>query len=754
MSIISLLTLALGAYGVLAQVIFMSKLSYVFYGNELSLGIILFSWLFITGLGTLLSTRSIRTLGEKATMLVLAGLVIVSTLLLPAIFYMLSFARTFAGFLPGELVSLSFIFIVSVSALLIHACSQGALFCCLCHLQRHEKRAATSSLGGLVNNVYILESLGAFLGGLYYAIIGRLVLTPTANIFLLNALACLMLFMFLRQKKMGRVGAVVLAIIFVHIAGSLFSPAIEKLFLKNIYRPLPVTGNINTRYGQTTFIQQSEEDIALFRDGVIEDETGNEEASEELAYYGLLQRDQMPKQVLILGGGYVSLPVRFADMKDTKLTIVQPDKKLLKRLMSSTGFIPQQSDQAIDIIYNDVGTFIKKCGQKFDYIISASPPPYTLGLNRFYTEEFFRDIKNVLAPSGVFCFSVPSSENLINDELAAFLSSINNTARSVFEDVVIIPGSTNIFILTNTPNSLTLDTSRLVQRAAALPFTPAFVNSAYIPYRVSEERVRYLKERIASSSFTAVNTVLHPITFYFDFILWSSKTSDVLKKTLHFLHVLPFGVTLIVLVILLFAISALMTRQKRSDRATFFAITSLGLTEISLEIILLLTYQAMFGYVYTTIALLIACYMLGLVAGSLWGNRPVSADTKGQRASLAAAYSLAIMVFCLFLALYLLEFSHLPPLLRSSLIFYVFITVAGGIGGMQFSAINKHYIDSGEDQTAHVGDIYGSDMVGSAIGALVTSLVFIPLYGIMNTLMALALINILAALFCLARRSC
>jgi spermidine synthase len=687
-------------------------------------------------------------------MLVLAGLVIVSTLLLPAILYLISFARTHAGFLPGELVSLSFIFIVSVSALLIHACSQGALFCCLCHLQRHEKRAATSSLGGLVNNVYILESLGAFLGGLYYAIIGRFVLTPTANIFLLDALVCLMLFMFLRQKKMDRMGSVILAIIFIHIAGSLFSPAIEKLFLKNIYQPLPVTGHINTRYGQTAFIQQSEEDIALFRDGVIEDETGNEEASEELAYYGLLQRDQMPKQVLILGGGYVSIPARFTNMKDTKLTIVQPDKQLFKYLLSSTGFIPQQSDQSIDIIYNDVSVFIKECGQKFDYIISASPPPYTLGLNRFYTEEFFRDIKNVLAPSGVFCFSVPSSENLINDELAAFLSSINNTARSVFADAAIIPGSTNIFILANAPNSLTLDTSVLVQRSLALPIAPSFVNRAYIPYRVSEERVLYLKDRIASSSFTAVNTVLHPITFYFDFILWSSKTSDTLKKALHFLHAVPFGIAFIALGILLFAISVLMTRRKRGDRATFFAITSLGLTEISLEIILLLTYQSLFGYVYTAIALLIACYMLGLVAGSLWENRPVSADTKEQRASLSARYSVAIMVFCLCLALYLLKFSQLPPLLRSSFIFYVFITVAGGIGGMQFSAINKHYIDSGEEQTASVGDIYGSDMVGSSIGALGTSLVFIPLYGIINTLMALALINILAALFCLARRTC
>jgi spermidine synthase len=750
MSIISLLTLALGAYGVLAQVIFMSKLSYVFYGNELSLGIILFSWLFITGLGTLIATRSIRALGEKATILVLAGLMIVSTLLLPTILYLISFARTLAGFLPGELVSLSFIFIVSVSALFIHACSQGALFCCLCHLQYHNKKAATSSLGAFVNNVYILESLGAFLGGFYYAIIGRLVLTPTANIFLLNALVCLMLFMFLRQNKMWRTASVVFIILLMHIAGSLFSTGIEKLFLKNIYQPLPVTGHINTRYGQTAFIQQSEEDIALFRDGVIEDETDNEEASEELAYYGLLQRDQMPKQVLILGGGYVSLPARFTNMKDTKLTIVQPDKKLLKHLMLSTGFIPQQSDQAIDIIYNDVGTFIKECGQKFDYIISASPPPYTLGLNRFYTEEFFSDIKNVLAPSGVFCFSVPSSENLINDELAAFLCSINNTARSVFEDTVIIPGSTNIFILSNVQNSLTLDPSKLVQRSLALPVVPAFVNRAYIPYRVSEERVQYLKERIASSSFTTANTVLHPITFYFDFVLWSSKTSDVLKKALHFLHALPFGVALIVLVILLFAISALMTRQKRGNRATFFAITSLGLTEISLEIILLLTYQSMFGYVYTTIALLIACYMLGLVAGSLYANRHVPA----QRVSRAARYSLAIMVFCLFLALYLLKFSQLPLLLRSSFIFYVFIAVAGVIGGMQFSAINKHYIDSGKNPTAHVGDIYGSDMVGSAIGALVTSLVFIPLYGIINTLMALALINILAALFCLARRTC
>ncbi|MBN1494001.1 MAG: hypothetical protein JW938_07630, partial [Candidatus Omnitrophica bacterium] len=618
MGINSVLIVIIGAYGLIAQVVFMRTLSQVFYGNELSLGIILFLWLFFNGIGTFLGQRFLKKIQTRSLPFIVGVIILGSTILMPCLLFGLSIIRPVYGFLPGELVTVPFIFVISAACLILHSMAQGILFCYVCKLAPTNTSTAIP-FSSLVNNVYILESLGAFIGGLYYYLIGRIFLIPAANIFAVNIFYCLVVIIFLAKNKVSVLRFIGIFIVCIHVIGFLLAPSFDELFLKNLYAPLPVLASINTKLGDSAVIKQSTGEFSLFRDGVLEDESGNEFASEELAYYGLLQFDTLPSKILVLGGGYCSLIPKLSLIPGATMTVVEPDNKLVDFLKDETrSHLPNaELLKRVDFKHDTIHTFLSRCNERFDYVIAASPPPYTLALNRFYTSEFYCSVRDILKPNGIFCFRVPSSENIINDALADFLRAVDNSTKQAFSHSFIVPGSTNIFILSNSRNGLITDPVILSTRSQSLPFEARFINPGYIPYQVTNERIAYQKERLRSSSFTKINSSFHPIAFYFDFILWSSKTSQTLKHILLALYALPFYQTILILGFILSALSLTLSKRTHTTTQLIFAITSLGFTEISLEITLLLAYQSLFGHVYSALALLIACYMAGLIMGSV-----------------------------------------------------------------------------------------------------------------------------------------
>ena len=53
----------------------------------------------------------------------------------------------------------------------------------------------------------------------------------------------------------------------------------------------------------------------------------------------------------------------------------------------------------------------------YDAVIIDLPSPSNAQLNRFYTEEFFIETRDVLSIGGVLSFSLASRENYLSEEL-------------------------------------------------------------------------------------------------------------------------------------------------------------------------------------------------------------------------------------------------------------------------------------------------------------------------------------------------
>ena len=59
----------------------------------------------------------------------------------------------------------------------------------------------------------------------------------------------------------------------------------------------------------------------------------------------------------------------------------------------------------------------------------------------------------------------------------------------------------------------------------------------------------------------------------------------------------------------------------RARRSAAFAVAVVGFTELGLEILLLLGFQALYGYVYHELTILVALFMVGVALGAWWALR-------------------------------------------------------------------------------------------------------------------------------------
>ena len=171
---------------------------------------------------------------------------------------------------------------------------------------------------------------------------------------------------------------------------------------------------------------------------------------------------------------------------------------------------------------------------------------------------------------------------------------------------------------------------------------------------------------------------------------------------------------------------------------------SVGMTEISLEVMAILTYQSIFGFLYGRIALLVGAYMGGLSVGALFGTRIVERGRPGTKLLAGIQTSMAVitLLWIVILSLHSAFPGHIPAL---EIIFYILTAFSGIIGGTQFPVADSLYRTSLPKSRTGLGAIYGIDLAGSSAGALFTASLMIPILGVIPVLTFLAVLNFMTA---------
>ena len=166
-----------------------------------------------------------------------------------------------------------------------------------------------------------------------------------------------------------------------------------------------------------------------------------------------------------------------------------------------------------------------------------------------------------------------------------------------------------------------------------------------------------------------------------------------------------------------------------------------GFTGTSAELILLIGIQVVFGYIYLYLSIIVTVFMSGLAAGALMVNKLPGKITHRKFRSLQAF--LAVLTGLLALVFLWMERTQLPEILLH-ILFNSFTFLVASATGLLFAAAAL-LRRSGIASTA--SRLYSTDLAGSAGGALLTSILLIPLLGLRGSLILILGINGLAVLY-------
>ncbi len=761
----------IGFTAVIAQIVLMRELIVVFYGNEISLGVMLASWLFWTSLGAgAFGQVAVRLNDPRKLMAALQTLIAAA---FPFAVLTVRASKVVFQSVPGELLGPGPMFLTSFVTLSTFCLISGGLFAVGSRLYAGARGATTARATGAV---YLLDAAGSGLGGILASLIFIRYLGPfqTASfVGVLNLLAALSLLSRVVARRRVAGGAFVVLSVLLVFSDHFF----EVRSLGFLWRGFDLVDTRNSVYGSLAVVGAGGT-RSLFENGLRVLSTPDPAAAEEAVHYALLEHPA-PKTLLLVGGGVNgSLAQALKHSSLERVDYVELDPAILNL---ADEYFPQdwsavRRDPRVHVHPMDGRLFLRTTSRSYDVIIVNLPDPQTAQLNRFYTEEFFREVAEKLRPGGIFSFQVTGAENYISPQLADFLSCLLKTLRAVFPDVAAIPGGTIHFFAANQRNTLTTNPDELLARLRARGLHTSYVREYYIPFRMSLDRMMDLELQIEPRPGTPINRDFAPIAYYFDVALWSAQFHQTSARWFESLGHVKFGRVLGFVVLALFLVAALILWGERIRAAAFkrrmdaalrherrsrwtagFCVAAMGFTLLGLEILLLLGFQALYGYVYHQLAILVALFMVGMAVGAWLASREpaqarrspsINAARRAELRSLAELQFLAAVAPVILLGLFvaLAQVRGAPGQFTASQIIFPVLALASGLlGGYQFPIASRVYFGGAKSAQANPGALYGLDLLGACLGAVALSALLIPLYGFLLTGLLMAVVNLAPA---------
>ena len=677
-----------GIASVITQLVLIREFLSQFQGNEIVIALILFSWLTLGGVGTLLARPAAgsRLATLQALFWLSLALVLFSTLTLfgARLLRDLVFTRgASVGFYP------TFVYIASVTApyaLLIGFSLPLSLF-----VLRSQRADYPGAL------VYIWDNIGDVSGGALFSFLIVFWMSPVQAIVAAHLpLLAAALFLNPSGRRPGPARMLAASTVFLTLFAAV---AAEKASLT------PSRGELahyrETRYGRITVVTQQEL-VTLFQDGAPLLSSQDEAATEEAVHYAMAQIED-PQRVLLISASagvmeelekYRLESIDYVEL-DPDLTEVLFDFNLLKRI------------PPLRVIHADGRTFLAGAAPGYDAILVNLNDPQTFQTNRFFTDRFFSLARSRLAEQGVLGFSMGGFDNYLAESQRRKLSSIYNTAKAHFPHVLMLPGERVFFICSNRP--LQTGIPDLLRRKGIA----TLYISAYYEGNVTPERISYLRGQMDPAA--PLNTELAPYVMRTVFSEWFAKFDS---SPLWFLGALAC------------VLGFYFWHASRVE----FVLLSTGWMAMGSEILIIFAFQIFFGYIYFQIGVIVTVFLAGLLPGALWGRRLAA------RARMVLILSDSVLI-----GLLAATFAAVHAGDRLGQAFYLLLGFTVSFAcGVQFSAALRLRGDDGRAATG----VFSADLIGAALGTLVTSMILIPYLGItgaISALMGLKLLSLLIA---------
>ena len=733
-----------GATAMATQIVFLREFLIIFYGNEISIGIILASWLVWGAMGSLLFGRFSDALGNKVRVFYACQLAL--SVILPVTLLGIRLSRSFMGIATGEIVGYYPMMLATFSLLALPCAILAFMFSLSCRMCS----GVTDASAGGIARVYSMESVGAILGGglVSYVLIQRMEAFGIVFIFSALNVAGALAMESCDRPSPGRRPRARRAAIAVFLAALVALYAfggtnIRKFSLERLWSGFNVLESRDSVYGNIA-VTRRDRQLSFYGNGLHLYTVPDLFSAEQAVHFPLLEHPA-PAKVLLIGGGVGGLLEQALKHPVKKVEYVELDPLIVKmaRKHLPAGDAAFLDSPRVSVSNADGRFFVKRSDEKYDCVIVALGDPYTAQLNRFYTVDFFREINNILNEGGVVSFGLTASANYIGEELAAYLRSIYISLKEVFPEVLAVPGDSMLLMASNQKGGITRDLDILMGRMKERGIQAQYVREYYLFDVLSEGRIEYAAETLKGREGAILNTDFKPISYYFATLFWSTQFDT--PGIRRFLRSVNSGKiwSAAALFCLLLSLCVLSRRSVRQRAATLAAVMTTGFAEIIFQIVVILSFQVIYGHVFHKIGIIITSFMIGLAAGSVVIGRAMGRLKDVRRVFIATQVS--ICIYPLILPAVFMFFSRSDSVLAdwigSNVVFPFLPVISGAIGGVQFPLANRIYLRSGKE-TGRVSALsYGVDLLGACAGSLLAASFLVPVLGILQTCILAGLIN-------------
>ena len=640
-----------------------------FHGNELTISVVFFAWLLLTGVGSLLA----RVFRQASSNLYLGILFIYALWPLGQLILIRYLREVF--FLHG--VSPGFYGIILYITIL------SAPYCLATGFLLPYSQKVINAAGFLFDSgqLYQTDNIGDILGGAFFSFALVYLFTPFVIVLIcsLCLLGSLIAILLNERKYAWLLAAGLLVMLFALVCTN---RGFELQTLRGQYGH--VVRYVESPYGRIVVTQEAgqhtfwESGTPLYSDGDIM-------RAEEKVHYAMCQRDHV-RNVLLISGGLGETLTELAKYGPERVDYVELDPRLT-RIASQMGVVSRRD--WLHIVNTDGRLFLKQAKWRYDVIIVDLPDPDTFQINRFFTQEFFELAKKRLRPEGVLSLNMEYSQNYISKIRKQKLASLYRTAKAYFNNILVIPGGQAFFLCSD--GSLSADIPALLHR---LNIKTSYAEGFYYG-NVTPDRIQEINKIVRGEA--EINSDFRPILMRITLKEWFSKQGS---SPVGF--VIGFAVAV--------AIYLMFLRKEE------YVLFTTGLSNMGTEMLVVYAVQVLFGYVYLKIGAIVTAFLFGLLPGAALGNK-----LKGRGRPILLYSDVALVVL---LGMFFIWSSYLKVEL-SSWIFLVYGIVFSVICGFQFPVV-AHII--GEDHSPAAGCL-AADLAGAAVGTFLVGTILVPMWG-------------------------
>jgi spermidine synthase len=551
-----------------------------------------------------------------------------------------------------------------------------------------------------------------------------------------------------RKKLAIIIGFAVLVLSIVLLAGS----GADRIHLDSIARQWhgkKVISYENTLY-QNIVVARNQDQLTFYTDGtpVMTTPVPDITFVEEFSHISLLSHPN-PESILVLGGGsggVIHEILKHPSVKAVDYVEIDPQFLITVKKFSTPLSHQDLTDKRVIQHYTDGRIFVKKTTRKYDAILLGIAPPLTLQANRFFTQEFFKNIRNTLNDRGILSLYLTGSTSYYSHELRYMNACMYRTVKSVLPNIFAVPGDVNLYIASLNNHHTDISSLLLSKRIAERGIKTNLINQVHLDYRFQEDRRQWYISLVDLPT-APINRDFEPKGLYYNILFNNLLFTPYLKSL--FNTIVKLNIYTVAAIFGAIFLIFLSLQKKYQTISLPFAITTTGFTSMVLQLILLFGFQIVYGYVFYEIGILITAFMAGLAIGGILTATWPSHGRRKLGVFMKIEFSIVLLsIILIFFFRYLEAGIHVEPIfIRIAFLFLLLIS--GLFTGMEFPLANRLYIQQTDyfsfrrdDIGKTVGLLYCVDLLGGWVGGVLGGFLLIPTLGITQACAALAILKI------------